>query len=95
MGFNSAFKGLNNVFRPHKILKIKRIKLYNTLSFPVLSYGSEAWTIKVRETRRITAAEMKYMRRRARYIFTDYKTNTQIEKDLKKHQFWTNYWNKK
>jgi hypothetical protein len=29
------------------------------------------------------AAEMKYMRRTAGYIWTDYKTNTQIAKELK------------
>jgi len=28
----------------------------------------------------LTAAEMKYMRRTAGYIWTDYKTNTQIAK---------------
>jgi len=31
----------------------------------------------------MTAAEMKYMRRTAGYIWTDYKTNTQIAKELK------------
>jgi hypothetical protein len=41
----------------------------------VLLYGSETWTIKARDARRITAAEMKYMRRTAGYIWTDYKTN--------------------
>jgi len=30
-----------------------------------LLYGSETWTIKARDARRITAAEMKYMRRTA------------------------------
>jgi hypothetical protein len=49
----------------------------------VLLYGSEAWTIKAGDTRRITAAEMKYIRRTAGYIWTDYKTNTQIAKELK------------
>jgi hypothetical protein len=37
-----------------------RIKLYNTLALPVLLYGSETWTNKARDARRITAAEMKY-----------------------------------
>jgi tRNA uridine 5-carbamoylmethylation protein Kti12 len=46
-------------------------------------YGSETWTIKARDTRRITAAEMKYMRRTAGYIWTDYITNVQIAKELK------------
>ena len=44
---------------------------------------SETWTIKARDARRITAAEMKYMRRTAGYIWTDYKTNAQIAKELK------------
>jgi len=48
-----------------------------------LLYGSETWTIKARDARRITAAEMKCMRRTAGYIWTDYKTNTQITKELK------------
>ena len=76
-----------------KTLKKTRIKLYNTLALPVLLYGSETWTIKARNARRITAAEMKYMKRKAECIRTDYKTNTQIAKELRKHQFWTNYWN--
>jgi len=35
------------------------------------------------DARRITAAEMKSMRRTAGYIWTDYKTSTQIAKELK------------
>ena len=57
---------LNNVCNPQKkTLKKTRIKLYNTLALSVLIYGSETWTIKARDARRITAAEMKYMRRTA------------------------------
>jgi hypothetical protein len=67
-----------------KTLKKTRIKLYNTLALPVLLYGSETWTIKERDARRITAAEIKYIRRRtAGYTWTDYKTNTHIAKELK------------
>ena len=54
---------INNVFRPQKPLKKTRIKLYNTLALPVLLCGSETWTVIARDARRITAAEMKYMRR--------------------------------
>jgi len=52
-----------------------------------LLYGSETWTIKTRDARRITAAEMKYMRRTAGYTLTDYKTNAQIAKEFKITQF--------
>jgi hypothetical protein len=63
----------NNAFRPQKALKKTRIKLYNSLAFSVLLYGSETWTIKARDASRITAEEMKYMRRTAGYIWTDLK----------------------
>ena len=53
------------------------------MAFPVLLYGSETWTIKASDGRRITAAEMKYMRRTTGYTWTDYKTNAQIAKELK------------
>ena len=62
---------LNNVFRPQKTLKKTRIKLYNTLALPLSLYGSETRTVKARDARRITAAEMKYMRTTAGYIWTD------------------------
>jgi DNA-binding sugar fermentation-stimulating protein len=75
------------VFRPQKDLKKTRIKLYNTLAFPGLLYGSETWTIKSRDARKITAAEIKYTRKTAGYIWIDYKTNIQIAKELKNSNF--------
>ena len=65
-----------------KPLKKTRIKLYNTLALQILLYGSETWTIKARDARRITAAEMKYMRRTTGYTWADYKRNSHIEKEL-------------
>jgi hypothetical protein len=58
---------INNVFRPKKTLKKTRIKLYNILVLPAVLYGSANFTIKARDARRITAAEMKYVRRTAGY----------------------------
>jgi len=51
---------LNNVFRQQKSFRKTRIKPYNTLALTVLIYGSETWTIKASDVRRITAAEMKF-----------------------------------
>jgi len=47
-----------------------------------LLYGSETWTIKARDARRITAAGMKCMRT-AGYTWIVYKTDTQVTKELK------------
>jgi len=45
-------------------------------------YDSGTWTIEAGDARRITIAETKYMRRRAGYTSTEYKTNAQIAKEL-------------
>jgi len=47
------------------------IELYTRLALPVLLYGSETLTIKARDARRITAAEIKYMRRTTGYTWAD------------------------
>ena len=63
----------------HKNLKKTRIELYNTLVLPVLLYGIETWNIKASDTRRITAAEMKNMRRTG-YTWADYKDMHKLER---------------
>jgi len=45
-------------------------------------YGSETWTIKARDARRIAAAEMKYMRRTAGYTWTDYTNYKGIKNNI-------------
>jgi hypothetical protein len=45
-------------------------------------HDSENWTIKARDARKITATEMKCMRRTAGYTWTDHKTNTETVKEL-------------
>jgi hypothetical protein len=52
---------INDMFKAQRTLKKTRIKLYDALAFPALLYGSENWTIKGRDARRITTAEMKYI----------------------------------
>jgi hypothetical protein len=46
-----------------------------------LLYGSENLTCKARDARRVTEAEMKYMRTTAECTWTDYKTNTETAKE--------------
>jgi hypothetical protein len=45
-----------------------------------LLYSTDNWTITTRGTRRITAAEIKFMRKTAAYTWTDYKTNIESVK---------------
>jgi hypothetical protein len=46
-------------------------------------YGSESWTIKAEDKAGLISAEMKFMRRTARYIWSDFKQNTEILEELK------------
>jgi hypothetical protein len=50
----------------HKPLKKTRLKQHNTLALPALLYSSKNWTIKARDARRITAAEMIYIEKNSR-----------------------------
>ena len=59
------------MFRAQKTLKKTKIKLYNALALPALLYGSENWTIKGRDARRITTAELKYMYIKKGRIYLD------------------------
>jgi hypothetical protein len=44
-----------------------RIKLYNALALPILLHGSKSWTVKSKDKSRVTAAEMKFMKKIAKY----------------------------
>jgi hypothetical protein len=70
------------VLRPQKTVRKTIIKLYNTIAIPALLCCSGNWTILARDARRITAAEMKYMRITAGYTLTDYRTNTEFAEKL-------------
>jgi hypothetical protein len=37
---------LNNVLKPNHVHKTTRLKVYNTLAFPTLIYGSKIWTVR-------------------------------------------------
>src|SRR6266550_2781532 len=54
-----------------KVQKETRMKVYNTLAVPMITYGCEVWALKKTDKRRITAAEMKFMRRTAGVTLRD------------------------
>jgi hypothetical protein len=40
---------LNNTFKPTFVQKSSRIKIYNTLAFPILLHGSDIWTLRQKD----------------------------------------------
>jgi Tfp pilus assembly protein PilZ len=53
------------------------------LALSVLLYGSENWTVISKDKSRLTAAEMKFMRKTAKYTWRDHRTNEEILNELK------------
>jgi hypothetical protein len=72
---------INQIFKPSLISRHTRIRIYKTLARPVLSYGSEAWTVRTDE-RRLISVEMRFLMRTAGYTGWDHKRNDDILTEL-------------
>ncbi|KAJ4448800.1 hypothetical protein ANN_00191, partial [Periplaneta americana] len=80
--FNRAMGVINQIFRPTLVQKHTRTRIYKTLARPILCFGSEAWMIRNIDSQRLTAAEMRFMRRTAGYTRMDHIRNFDIMKGL-------------
>ena len=61
---NNIYYQLNHTILGKKEINTKtKIQVYNTIYVPTLIYGSESWTINKRVESRITASEMKCLRK--------------------------------
>ncbi|KAJ4448040.1 hypothetical protein ANN_10052 [Periplaneta americana] len=81
--YTRAMGIVNSLMKPSLVQKHTRIRLYNIFARPMLSYGSEAWTLRKADKSRITACEMRFIRRTAGYAKWDLKRNCEILKKLK------------
>jgi hypothetical protein len=62
--------------------KTWKIKSLQVLTKPTLVYGSESWTIKKQDEKRLEAAEMRFMRWTAGYTILDMKRNENILEEM-------------
>jgi hypothetical protein len=69
---------IKQVFKPSLVQQHTRLNIYRTLARPVLIYGSEAWTSRKADEKRLQAAEMKFMRKTAGLTLWDHKRNEEI-----------------
>jgi hypothetical protein len=80
LNYNRVMRIINQIFKFSLVQKHTRIEVYRILARPILTYGSEAWTF--RKSDRITASEMKILRRTAGYTTLDKSTSTYILLEL-------------
>ena len=60
---NRAYYALLPVLKSQAIYRTEKIRIYKTLIRPVLTYGAEAWTMKVEMIKRLAVFERKVLRK--------------------------------
>ena len=73
---------LTTLWKDRSIPVALKMRLVKTLVWTVLSYGAEAWTLKVRDERKITSMEMWLWRRMLRISWMEKRTDNSIKRKL-------------
>ena len=78
---------LENIFKSRDITLPTKVRLVNTMVFPVVMYGCESWIVKKAECRRIDALELWFWRRLLRVPLTSKRSNQSILKEISPWMF--------
>ena len=73
---------IDSIFKSRDITLPTKVHLVKAMVFPVVMYGSEIWTIKKAEPRRIDAFELWCWRRLLRVPWTARRSNQSILKEI-------------
>ena len=73
---------LDSIFKSKDITLPTKVRLVMAMVFPVVMYGSESWTVKKAECRRIDAFELWCWRRLLRVPGTSRRSNQSILKEI-------------
>lgn len=74
----ASFKRLENVLCRRKLSTKLRVRMLHCYVWPVVLYGSEAWTLKADTQKRLEAFEMWCYRRMLRISWTQKVTNVRV-----------------
>ena len=73
---------LDSIFKSRDITLPTKVRLVNTMVFPVVMYGCESWTVKKAQHRRFDAFELWCWRRLLRVPWTARRSNQSIPKEI-------------
>ena len=73
---------LDSILKSRDITLPTKVRLVNTMVFPVVMYGCESWTVKKAECRRTDAFELWCWRRLLRVPWTARRSNQSILKEI-------------
>jgi len=74
----SMLTSLNCLWKDKALSMSLKCRLLQTLVWPVASYGSESWTLKAADKKRLEASEMTAYCRMMRISWTEHRTNQSI-----------------
>ena len=77
-----AVTNLDSILKSRDITLPTKVRLVKVLSFPVVMYGYESWTLKKAEHQRIDAFEQWYQKRLLRVPWTARRSNQSILKEI-------------
>ena len=78
-----AMANLNNTLRSRDITLPTKVRIVKAMIFPVVTYGSESWTIKKADRRKMDAFELWCWRKTLRIPWTARRTNNSIPIEMK------------
>lgn len=77
-----AMANLDNIFKSRDVTLRTKIRIVKAMVFPVAMYGSETWTVRKAERRRIDAFELWCWRKLLRVPWTAKRTNKSILQEI-------------
>ena len=73
---------LTNLWKDRSIPTELKMKILKCLVWPIMLYGSETWTMKRYDEKKVEAAEIWFYRRVLRIKWTDKRTNDNVLQEL-------------
>jgi hypothetical protein len=74
---------LEKIMKDRDVTAITKSKIVETMIFPIVTYGSESWTLRKKERKKIYAFELWTWRKMLRTPWTDRRTNASIIDEVK------------
>ena len=79
----TAMTKLEKIMKDRDVKKATKIKIAEIIIFPTVTHGSESWTVRKRERKKIDAFELWTWRRILRDPWTEKRTNFSVLEDVK------------
>ena len=79
----AAMGGLTSIWKDSGVTMETKVKLVKVLVFLIVLYGTETWTMRKHERKKIDAFELWYLRRVLRVSWMEIKTNIWIIENIK------------